>query len=113
MIDINETKDGNLLLTIELGCEQELRDEYEKRGQDCIYDALESHSCNGSYTPFNPSYGNPFVGLTDAPCIAESMHIDDNGDCNILGRFWCFDNYMLECYIETLLDNGSVVFHPA
>ena len=75
-----------------------------------LCDGLEHYSCNGSFTPFDAGAGNPFVGLSDAPCIAESMDYGDNGLCAIEGRFWYFNNYALECPLETLARNGQVVF---
>lgn len=71
---------------------------------------FEPFSTNGSFTHFDASVGNPFVGLSSAPCIAESMDIDENGAATIEGRFWYFGNYMLECDLETLTNSGRVVY---
>ena len=63
---------------------------------------LEQYSCNGSYAFFDAGQGNPFVGLTNAPCIAEAMDTDNDGTNIIRGEFWCYVEYMIKCPVETL-----------
>jgi hypothetical protein len=90
---------------------EEIREHLESHGSDStLAFLLEDYACNGGYTFFNAGDANPFVGLTEAPCIAEEMSVDENGKNSILGEFWYFNNYMLECPIEKLLNKGSVVF---
>ncbi len=114
MITCTELDNGNLQLTINESDKQELLDNLQERGFWTTFcDAMESYSCNGSFTPFDAGQGNPFVGLTDAPCIAESMDYLDNGDAEIVGEFWYFDNYMLECPLEKLANDGQVIFNLA
>lgn len=38
---------------------------------------FEGYACDSSFTHFDAGQANPFVGLTDAPCIAESMLVND------------------------------------
>lgn len=73
-------------------------------------DLFESYSCNGSFTPFDAGDGNPFVGLTGAPCIAESMTVEDDGARAIDGRFWYFGDYMIRDELEELARRGRVIF---
>lgn len=74
------------------------------------HEGFEHYSCNGSYTPFDAGEGNPCVGLTSAPCIAESLDVDDDGSKEIVGAFWYFGQYMLVDYVEEILREGRVVF---
>lgn len=76
-------------------------------------DLFEAYSCNGSFTLFDAGDGNPFVGLTSAPCIAESMDYMDNGDHKIVGQFWYASDYMLTCNLEALRDRGRYVWSLA
>lgn len=78
-----------------------------------IYDLLEYDICNGGFTPFDAGDANPFVGLTTAPCIAEAMTTEDNGDNVIDGRFWYFDDYMIRDELEELARRGRVVYKLA
>lgn len=74
------------------------------------YEGFEHYSCNGSYTPFDAGDGDPFVGLTNAPCIAESLDVDDDGSKEIVGAFWYFNMYQIVDYVEEILREGRVVF---
>lgn len=65
---------------------------------------------NGSYEPFDAGDGNPFVGLTSAPCIAESLDYLDDGTKRIQGEFWHFENYMLVDPLDELRNRGRTVF---
>jgi hypothetical protein len=41
------------------------------------------------------------------------MDIDDNGQCEIVGRFWYYDDYAINCPLEKLASEGRVVFQLA
>lgn len=71
---------------------------------------LEPYWTNGSYFPFSGDSGNPFVGLTSAPCIAERMDFSDGGKARIHGRLWWYPEYQLKSPIEELLEHKHVVF---
>ena len=79
-----------------------------------LWDLFEGEWDNGGYTPFEPGDGEPghapFVGLTSAPCIAESMDVHDDGTHEIVGRLWWFPDYMVRDELEELRDRGRVVF---
>jgi hypothetical protein len=111
MIDVIEAENGDLILTAEPDEIEYLRDRYESGGYwAALCEGLESYSCNGSFTPFDAGRGSPFVGLTDAPCIAESMIWHDDGAQEIDGRFWYHADYVLTCAVERLLNGESVRF---
>lgn len=92
MINIRIAPNGALVLTA--GNEtrstlaQWLRE--GERTRAAIYaDLFESYACNGSYAPCEPQ------GLTDSPCIAESLSYDDDGAAQTEGRLWWFPDYMV------------------
>jgi len=76
-----------------------------------MYDLFEPYSCNNSYTLFDSANGNPFVGLTEAPCIAESMGTDDEGERKVVGDFYYYNYYMITSYVEELATTGKTFFH--
>ena len=104
---------GDLLVTADnatrAGIKEALAD--ERNGfWGVLADLFEGYFTNGSYEPFDAGDGNPFVGLTSVPCIAESMSYLDNGDKRIDGDFWYFDNYMLVDPLDELKRKGRVIF---
>ena len=75
-----------------------------------LCEGLESYSRNGSFAPFDAGHGNPFVGLTSAPCIAESLDYLDDGRIEIEGRCWFYGDYMIKSPIDELIEDGKVIF---
>lgn len=71
---------------------------------------FEPYFTNGGYELFDAGQANPFVGLTDAPCIAESLTVNDDGSREIDGRLWYFANYMLRDPLDELKSRGRVTF---
>jgi hypothetical protein len=103
---------GDLKITADNECRAFIADEMRK-GHDygSIWaDITEWERCNGGFTPFDAGDANPFVGLTSAPCIAESMDYHDDGTLEIVGRFWYFADYQITSELEELRDKGRVVF---
>jgi hypothetical protein len=99
---------GNLLLT----CSNDERAEIaaaqrEQRGYwGILADLFEPYFTNGSYEPFDAGDGNPFVGLTSAPCIAESMTTEDDGTRRVDGRLWHYADYMVRDPLDDLKQLG-------
>lgn len=88
-----------------------LKDKQMRMGDiSALLDATEDYWTNGSYHAFDAGDANPFVGLTSAPCIAESLHFDDDANAEIEGRFWYYGDYMITSFIEEIIENGKVVF---
>lgn len=113
-IEIAITKDGDLKLTANADGVSWLEDNCADRADvDVLHDILDTHSCNGSFTPFEAGRANPFVGLTDAPCIAEAMtlDVDEDGRRQIVGRFWYLKNYATMDMVGTLINKGELLFH--
>ena len=104
---------GNLVLTADEETREELRERGEDIGDDVsiLCDLLESYACNGSYTPFDAGKANPFVGLTSAPCIAETLNFcDESEEWKIDGRFWAYMDYQITSPVAILRDEGEVIF---
>jgi hypothetical protein len=114
-MDITLLPSGSLQLRLDESDEvDEIRHTVEKGGDmAALWDLMEPYWANGRYQPFDAGEGNPFVGLTSAPCIAECMGMDDDGRQTIEGRVWWFPNYMITSVVDELLANGHVDFPAA
>lgn len=112
MLNITVLENGNLSLSIpDAEDREELRDRLETESYWYVMAELfEDYSCNGSYTHFDSSAGNPFVGLTSAPCIAEVMDTDDDGKHTIEGNFWYFNDYAFVMETEELAAGREVIY---
>lgn len=112
MFDVTILPNGDL----ELAADAETREyiaECQKEGKDywsIMFDLFEPYSTNGEYTPFDAGQANPFVGLTSAPCIAESMDYPDDGNHEIVGRLWWYPDYMIRDDLGELRDTGRVAY---
>ena len=112
--DIRINDKGFLILSVDQETIEELEMLVNERTEDSLLaDLTEEYSTNGSYTYFNAGLACPAVGLTEAPCFAESMSIDGDGEHTIEGDFWFFNTYMLESTIDILIRDGEVRFHKA
>lgn len=112
MINATVLPSGNLKVTAGNETRADIA-QWMRNGRDrwtIFADLFEPYSCNGSFTPFDASDGNPFVGLTGAPCIAEAMTVEDDGARAIEGRFWFFGDYMIRDELEELARRGRVIF---
>lgn len=113
-MNITILPNGDLRLTADNATRAYIADEIRHgRRNHVIYELLEHEICNGGFTPFDAGDADPFVGLSSAPCIAESMDVPDSGERIIVGRFWHFANYMIRDEIEELRDKGRVDFQLA
>jgi hypothetical protein len=112
MLTCRVDENGNLRVTCDRSEDQEeLVEVFAARGEmAALCEGLEGYSCNGSFAPFDAGDGNPFVGLTSAPCIAESLDWDGDGQAEIVGRFWYHSNYMTESAVQELCAGNTVVF---
>lgn len=111
MIDATVNAKGDLELTIPDVSDRDYLREHAERGYwSNMADAFERYSCNGSYTHFDASDANPFVGLTSAPCVAEAMNIDDRGNASIDGALWYFSDYAIENDLERLVTGDTVTY---
>lgn len=106
-------ENGNLALSLpDADDREEVQDMIDDhRGYWYIMSELfEQYSTNGEFTHFDASEANPFVGLTSAPCIAESMDVLDDGTMEIVGRFWFFSKYVTEMETELLAAGETVEY---
>lgn len=112
MIAATILESGDLRLTLEPETDaDELRENLNARGfWWTMAEAFEQYEANGGFAPFDAGEANPFVGLTSAPCIAESLDTDDDGARTIDGRFWYFGDYAIRCPIEDILSHGESIW---
>jgi len=78
-----------------------------------LRDIFERHWTNNGFEPFDAGLANPFVGMTDAPCIAEhALDRKDDGTQSIQpgDRVWWYPGYCLRNPLDVLLDRGEVEF---
>lgn len=112
MLNCKRLENGNLKVTADNETRAEIAD-LMSRGRNywsIMADLFEDHACNGSYTHFDAGNADPFVGLTSAQCIAESLSYDDNGEAEIDGDFWYFDEYAIRDDLAELKNTGRVVY---
>lgn len=110
MITATVLEGGNLRLTASPEDLAELHD-YDHWGEvDVLTHGMEHYWTSGRFQPFDPGHGNPFIGLTEAPCIAESMEVLSNGQRMIVGRLWWYPQYELKDCIHELVKHGYVDF---
>lgn len=104
-------ENGDLEITFDESDREEIEEMLDSKNvQEILHEGFEHYWANGSFHPFDAGAGNPFVGLTDATCIAEDMSFDDNGNAEIVGRFWYDSEYAIRCSITEMIDEGRVVF---
>ena len=88
MITCRILPSGNLLVTASNTARQELAYSIAS-GRDywsTLCEAFEQYACNGSFTIFDADNADPCVGLTCAPCVAESMTYSDEGHAAAINR---------------------------
>jgi hypothetical protein len=115
MFRVEHLPNGNLklLATNEARRWIKERQELECDSDTILVEGTEPLWTNGGYEPFFAGDANPFVGLTCAPCIAEAMDHEDDGQRSIVGRFWYFQAYQLRDPMEVLKRTGKVIFNIA
>lgn len=112
MVNCRILESGALLVTADNHAREFIAEEL-RNGRDywgIWADLFEPYSTNGSYEPFDAGRANPFVGLTSAPCIAESMAVRDDGTREIEGRLWWFPDYCIRDPLDELKARGRTVF---
>lgn len=104
--------DGDLMITADAEAQEWIREELDRgrSDDDILWDGFEGYWNNGSFWPFDAGLGNPFVGLTCAPCIAEDMDVLDDGTHVINGRVWWYPDYEVRSFVSDLLEYGNTRF---
>ena len=107
MIDLTILENGNLRLSLEKDCREELEELREKFGISVVlHQALEAYWANGWYI----GTANQLWQMSESPVICEEGYVEDNGSNTLHGKAWYFPNYMIEDEIETILEKGYVDF---
>ncbi len=110
--NIEVLENGMLKISVDEETRDELNDIVNDRDEATILcDLIESYSCNGSFTYIDPE--QTFVGLTNAPCIAEEVDYKEDGKIEIVGNLWFYNDYMIYNIIERLIEQGEVLLHKA
>lgn len=109
------TENGNLKISAEAEDKDMLEDNKAHNGGDdlaSLCDLLEYTGWrpNGRLYDVQPEW---IGALTDAPILTDDLTIADNGDATVHGNVWWFPNYMVENFMETLIEKGSVIFQSA
>jgi len=104
-------ENGDLEITLHEDFREEMEELAEEKDDILILiEGFEHYFANGSYHPFDAGEGNPFVGLSSDICIAESMDVNDEGECEIVGAFWHYPDTYRYDVVEQLLQHGKVIF---
>lgn len=103
-------ENGNLVLTADNDTRADIKQSRHRGYWSVMAELFEGYAGNGSFTHFDAGDGDPFVGLTSAPCIAEMMHLHDDGTREIEGRFWHFADYQIICDLDELQRKGRVEY---
>ena len=109
MIKCTVLKNGDLKVTADNETRKVIKENKDYNYWCMMRDLFESYWINGEFTHFDPSNANPFVGLTSAPCIAESMYPDDCKNV-IDGRLWAFKDYVMRDDLDELKNKGFVIY---
>ena len=109
-MQVTVLENGSLQIRAEKEDADDIESVMELSDDDALAELLESYWTNGSYYPFDAGQGEPFVGLTCAPCIAEHMDYSDTGKRSIDGRLWWYPDYMISSPIQKLKNEGVVIF---
>lgn len=112
-MDIRILANGALALKADPDDIETLQDHPEWGDVEALCELTEGYWTNGGYQPFDAGDANPNVGLTSAPCIAESMSCDDAGRNAVEGRLWWFPDYAVRSPVKELVETGEVVFVAA
>jgi hypothetical protein len=102
---------GNLLITADNRDREELAYDLRRGARDSaesivIENARHGPGC-GQYEFVS---GEELCAMTEAPCFAAHMTIEDDGTRAFYGKVWKFEEYMLRDYLEELAWRGRTVF---
>lgn len=112
MITLNETMGGNLLITLDDGAEEDLREIIERAFNT---DAILTDLLDASGYLGNNWFETTGV-LTNAPIIAYGAIYDEDEEIDMpidYEKIWYYSDYMISSFAEKLLNEGKVIFKKA
>jgi hypothetical protein len=106
---LTQLKNGNLEISLgKDGFEEiaDLRADGKRTDDDILLSLIENYFGNG----YNNLTG--MVGLTDSLIIGYGWDLTDEGNWELIegSQTWWFPNYMVENPLETLINEGKVIF---
>jgi hypothetical protein len=118
LIRLEVLENGNLKMSLAVQAREEAREEIANLHQifgevGTLAELLEPLACNGGYAFVDGAAGEPFVGLTSAPCIAESLTHNEDGQAQVEGRLWWFPAYEVRGVIDELVEHSEVTWTAA
>jgi hypothetical protein len=83
---------------------------HKQYGERCFYDYFESIDSNSDFKFLSDA--SQIGYMSDAPCIAYALNLDDYGDFTETDdtKVWYWDLYMTTDFVKELLTKKSVVF---
>jgi hypothetical protein len=112
MIKLNETMGGNLLITLDDGAEEDLKEIIERAGNT---DAILTDLLDASGYLGNNWFEAAGV-LTEAPIIAYGAIYDEDEEIDMAidyEKAWYYSDYQIKSFAEELLNEGKVIFKKA
>lgn len=112
MITLNETVGGNLLITLDDGAEEDLREIIERASNtDAILtDLLDASGYLGN------NWCETTGALTEAPILAYGLIYDEDEEIDEpidYEKVWYYSEYQIKSFAEELLNEGKVIFKKA
>jgi hypothetical protein len=93
---------------------------YYESGDDIYLDETPLYRLSGMFEQNNligndwdVSTANQLNQLSEADIIMKNVSIDDDGnyEINSDSEVWYYNDYMLNCPVETMVETGSVIFN--
>lgn len=111
-------KNGNLKIELNEDGIEVITDMRENdECDDCIMNDLFDDVRSNSELMYFGDAGEAGFGLTEAPCITDGYYYNDDGELTNKGhkdsQIYYFNEYMIDSFIDKLLENGYVVFQRA
>lgn len=112
MITLNETIGGNLLIILDDGAEEDLKEIIERAGNT---DAILTDLLDASGY-FGNNWFETIGCLSNAPIVAYGAIYDEDEEIDMAidyEKIWYYEPYQIKSFAEELLNEGKVIFKKA